>query len=139
MSSSYLLIFAAVIIGLTIVVWSGLWRLYRWLFVMESEIDSAERLILERQIVAMMIYFPVHLSAIVLPVADPLRGLGSVFAAFVLAFIGISAVRHRLFVAFNRHSFQDAAAIREGMAVAAGWLLLILAFVILAIGMYLLQ
>ncbi len=139
MSASYPLIVAAIIIALTIVAWRGLWRLYRWLFVLESEMDGAERLILERQIVAMMIYFPVHLSSIVLPVADELRGLASVFAAFVLAFIGISAVRHRLFAAFNRHSYQDAAAVREGMAVAAGWLLLILALIILGIGMYLLQ
>ena len=132
-------IYFSVIGLLSAFVWAGLWRLYRWLFVLENDLETGERLILERQLVAMALYFPVHLAAIVLPVADQLRGMASVVAAFTLGYIGVTAVRNRLFVAFNRQSHQDAAAVREGLAVAAGWLMLALALVVLALGMWLMN
>lgn len=134
-----LAIYLAVIVLLSALVWTGLWRLYRWLFVLDNDFEEEERLILERQLVAMAVYFPIHLAAIVLPVDDRLRGMASIVAAFTLGYIGITAVRNRLFVAFNRQSHQDAAAVREGMAVAAGWLMLALALVVLALGMWLLN
>ena len=139
MVNGYLLAVAGIVIALTVIVWSGLWRLYRWLFARDSGLEESDRLILERQILAMALYFPVHLAAIVMPLDDRIRGWGSIFAAFVLALIGISAVRRRLFVAFNRQSFRDRASVQEGLAVAAGWLMLALALVVLIIGMMLIN
>jgi hypothetical protein len=136
---SPLAIYIVVILLLSALVWAGLWRLYRWLFVLQNDLAEEERSILERQLLAMAVYFPIHLSAIVLPVDDRLRGMASIMAAFTLGYIGVTAVRHRLFVAFNRQSHQDAAAVREGLAVAAGWLMLVLAAVVLALGMWLLN
>jgi hypothetical protein len=106
--------------------------------VLKNNLEKGERGILERQLLAMAVYFPIHLSAIVLPVDDRLRGMASIVAAFTLGYIGVTAVRHRLFVAFNRQSHQDVAAVREGMAIAAGWLMLVLAGVVLVLGMWLL-
>ncbi len=131
-----LLIVAAMILGLTALTWSGLWRQYRWIY--GGDLPAGERTILERQIVAMGVYFPIHLSAIILPVEDMLRGYGSIVAAFVLGYIGYSAVQHRLFAAFNRQTLYEVAAFREKRAIAAGGFLLLLAVVVLGLGLYLL-
>jgi len=132
-----LAIYLGIIGLLSLLVWAGLWRLYRWLFVIENDLEAKERLVLERQLVAMAVYFPIHLCAIVLPVDDRLRGFASIVAAFMLGYIGVTAVRNRLFVAFNRQNHQDSAAARNGLAVAAGWFMLVLALIVLGLGMWL--
>lgn len=131
-------IFLIVITALT---WNGLWRQLRWLDYDPSdsaEITRPERTILQRQIIAMAAYFPIHLTAVIMPFADPIRGGSSLIASLLLVYLGLSAIRHRCLVSFNRQTRQDRIAIREKSAVAAGGIMLFLSIIISGIGFYLL-
>lgn len=127
------------LIVMTTLTWGGLWRQLRWLhYDPNDNLTRPERTILQRQIIAMAAYFPIHLIAVVLPIADPLRGGSSLIASLLLVYLGLSAIRHRCLVSFNRQTRKDNPAIREKNAVAAGSIMLFLSVIISGIGFYLL-